>query len=66
MKVKWRVLGGSWKEDEWKEEPLDTIMRKLGLSPEEYVPSVNGKVVTTDYTPKEGDEITFVPVVSGG
>ena len=66
MKVRWRILGGEWKEDEWKEEPLEVIMRRLDLSPEEYIPSVNGKVVPHDYVPKEGDEVTFVPVVSGG
>ena len=66
MKVRWRILGGSWKEDEWREEPLEMIMRRLDLSPEGYVPSVNGKVVTPDYIPKKGDEITFIPVVSGG
>ncbi|NPA86645.1 MAG: MoaD/ThiS family protein [Candidatus Diapherotrites archaeon] len=66
MKVRWRILGGAWKEEDWEEAPLEKIMLKLGLSPEEYIPSVNGKVVTPDYIPKEGDEITFVPVVSGG
>ena len=65
MAVRWRILGEEWKETE-PGIPLEKLMYRLNLSPEEYVPSVNGKVVPLDYIPKDGDEITFIPVVSGG
>jgi sulfur carrier protein ThiS len=61
----WRILGSDWKEIE-PGRSIDELLREENLSPEEYVPSVNGKVVTTDYILKEGDELTLVPVVSGG
>ncbi len=62
--VRWRVLGGPWREEE--AATVKEIMEKHGLSFEEYVPTVNGKVATPDVELREGDEVTFVPVVSGG
>ncbi len=66
MKIRWRILGGNWKEVETGAKTMTEFMRELSISPEEYLPSVNGKLVTEDYKIKEGDEIQFVPVVSGG
>lgn len=54
---------------EWREDQATTIkeiMEKNGISEEEYVPTVNGKVTPPDTKLKEGDEVTFIPVVSGG
>ena len=66
MKIRWRILGGGWKEVETNVKTVGELMNELGLSPEEYLPSVSGKLVTDDYEIKEGAEIQFVPVVSGG
>ncbi len=66
MKIRWRILGGEWKEVETGAKTMKELMVELSLSPEEYLPSIGGKLVTEDYEIREGDEIQFVPVVSGG
>ncbi len=66
MRVRWRTLGGEWREVDTSAGTVLELMKELGLSPEEYIPSVGGKVVPPDYVLSEGDEVTFVPVVSGG
>lgn len=66
MKIRWKVLGGEWREIETGVKTVGELMSELQLSPEEYLPSINGKLVTEDETLEEGIEITFVPVVSGG
>jgi len=66
MKIRWRILGGEWKEIETDSRTIKELMDELGLSPEEYLPSVRGKLVTEDYEIKDENEIQFVPVVSGG
>lgn len=66
MRIRWRVLGGEWKETETDAKTVGEFMRQQGLSIEEYLPSINGKLITEDAEMREGMEITFVPVVSGG
>ena len=66
MRIRWRVLGGDWKEAETDAKTVGEFMQQQGLSIEEYLPSVNGKLITEDTEMTEGMEITFVPVVSGG
>jgi sulfur carrier protein ThiS len=66
MKIRWRILGGEWKEVETNAKTVKELMNELKLSYEEYLPSKGGKLVTPDDEIKENDEITFVPVVSGG
>jgi sulfur carrier protein ThiS len=62
--VRWRVMGGPWKEEEAR--TVKEIMERNGLSEEEYVPTIGGKVVTPDTEVGDQDEVTFIPVVSGG
>jgi len=66
MKVRWRVLGGEWQETDTEAKTVGELMASLGLSAEEYLPSIGGKLVTEDEELKEGTEVTFIPVVSGG
>ncbi|MDN5358880.1 MAG: ThiS family [Candidatus Diapherotrites archaeon] len=66
MKIRWRILGGEWREVETSAKTVGELMSELGISYEEYLPSRNGKLVTPDDEINESDEITFVPVVSGG
>jgi len=66
MRIRWRILGGEWKEAETSAKTVKELMAEMNLSPEEYLPSIKGKLVTDDHEIKEGDEIQFVPVVSGG
>ncbi len=66
MKIRWRILGGEWRETETGARTMGELMEELKLSPEEYLPSVSGKLVTEDHEIKDGEEIQFVPVVSGG
>ena len=42
------------------------VIHRLGLNPEEYVVLKGGKLVLEDDPVEEGDELTLVPVVSGG
>ncbi len=42
------------------------VMEKLGLLLDEYVPVLNGEVVTELDAVKEGDRLEFVRVWSGG
>ena len=66
MRIRWRVLGGEWHEVETNAKTVGEFMREQGLSIEEYLPSIGGKLVTEDEEIREGIELTFVPVVSGG
>ena len=60
------MLGGEWHLVDTRAETVGELMTSLKLSAEEYLPSVGGKLVTEDERLKEGAEITFIPVVSGG
>ncbi|NPA99730.1 MAG: MoaD/ThiS family protein [Crenarchaeota archaeon] len=42
------------------------VLERIGLSPEEYVVSRNGEVVSEDEQVSDGDTIILYPVVSGG
>ena len=66
VRVKWMIMGGDSGEVDTPSRTVGDLMKELGISSEEYVPSINGKVVTPDRELKDGDRIVFVPVVSGG
>ncbi len=66
MRIRWRVLGEEWQEVETNAKTVGEFMQEQGLSIEEYLPSIGGKLVTEDEEIREGIELTFVPVVSGG
>ncbi len=66
MKIRWRILGAGWNEAETQAKTVKELMEELKLSSEEYVATIGNRIVTEDHPIKEGDEITFVPVVSGG
>ena len=66
MKIRWRVLGAGWNEIETQAKTIKELMEELKLSSEEYVATIKNRIVTEDHGIEEGDEITFVPVVSGG
>ncbi len=66
MKIRWKILGTGWKEVETQAKTVKDLMEELQLSSEEYIATIDGKIVTEDHEIQEGDEITFVPVVSGG
>jgi sulfur carrier protein ThiS len=42
------------------------ILKELGLLSTEYVAVKNGRVVSEEEELSENDEVTLVPVVSGG
>mgnify|MGYP000002788134 FL=1 len=41
-------------------------LKKINIDPESVLISVNGKLVTDDYTLREGDVVKLVAVISGG
>ncbi len=41
-------------------------LRKINIDPESVLITVNGKLVTDDYTLREGDVVKLVAVISGG
>ena len=43
-----------------------SLFEKLKLNPEEYVITVNGKIVLEDEKLKDKDKVKLYPVVSGG
>lgn len=43
-----------------------SLMRKMGLGSDLYIPSIGGKAVPTDHPLKEGDDVLLIGVVSGG
>ena len=49
-----------------KGEKVEDVMKKLGLVIDEFVPIVNGEVVTELEELREGDTLEFVRVWSGG
>lgn len=42
------------------------LMKKLGLSSENYVISKNGEIVLEDEKLSDGDKVKLFPVISGG
>lgn len=59
-------------EHSGKTEPYDApatvgeLIKKLGLSPEEVLVSVNGELATEDTRLRDGDEVKIISVISGG
>ena len=49
-----------------KGEKVEDVMKKLGLIIDEFVPILNGEVVTELEELREGDTLEFVRVWSGG
>ena len=45
---------------------VGSLLNELDLNPDEYVVSVNGKIVLEDEKLKDGDKVKLYPVVSGG
>ena len=45
---------------------VSSLFEKLKLNPDEYVISVNGKIVLEDEKLKGKDKVKLYPVVSGG
>ncbi len=45
---------------------LGDVVKELGLRTVEYIPVVNGRVVTWEYMLRPGDRARLLPVVSGG
>ena len=67
MRVEVEVLGRGKRVLELEGEArLGDVAEILGLRRVEYVPWVNGRIVTWDYRVSDGDEIKFIPVISGG
>ncbi len=42
------------------------VLGELGLSPQEYIASLDGEVVPVDEPVKDGDAVVLVRIVSGG
>ena len=67
MKIQVEVLGRETKTvDIDRGNTLKDVAEKLGLRKNEYIPVVDGKVVTWDYRIDDEVKIRLVPVVSGG
>jgi len=47
-------------------ETLREVANRLGIKTVEYIPTVNGEVVTWDYKVSEEDKVKLIPVISGG
>ncbi len=61
-----KILGEGEREVEGGFRTVKELMEHLNLSEEEYLPTVNGKVVVPTKHLEEDEEIVFVPVISGG
>ena len=68
MKVVVKVVGREPKEVEVSGDRVKVkeLMHELGLLSEEYIVMRSGKVLTDEDDVFDGDELVFVPVVSGG
>ncbi len=60
------VVGRGISRDVPPGRSLGEAVKELGLRTVEYIPVVNGRVVTWDYVLRPGDEARLLPVVSGG
>ena len=49
-----------------KAKDVGSLLKELKLNPDEYVVSVNGKIVLEDEKLKDKDKVKLYPVVSGG
>lgn len=67
MKIEVEILGRERVSIEVDEGlSLKKIAEKLGIRKNEYIPVVNGRIVTWDYIVDEEVSLRLVPVVSGG
>lgn len=67
MKIEVEILGRWTKIIEVdKGSRLGDIADKIGIRKNEYIPVIDGRVVTWDYRIDEASKIRLVPVVSGG
>ena len=64
--VKVIVEGKERKVEIGEGKKVEEIMRELGLILDEYVPVLNGEVVTELEKVRPGDKLEFVRVWSGG
>lgn len=48
------------------ESSIIDLLEELNRNPESVVVKRNGKIVTEEEKVEEGDEVTIIPVVSGG
>lgn len=68
MSVRIRLVDGSkkWDVDICGEKTVREILSMIGLISEEYIVSLNGRIVSPDEKVRNGDELVLYPVVSGG
>jgi len=67
MKIQVEILGREMRElDIDRGATLKEIAEKMGIRKNEYIPVVNGRIVTWDYIVDGKVDIKLVPVVSGG
>lgn len=68
MSVRIRLVDGSkkWDVDICGEKTVREILSMIGLISEEYIVSLNGRIVSPNEKVRNGDELVLYPVVSGG
>ncbi len=68
MSVKVRIVDGTrkWDIDIGGEKTVREVLSMIGLISEEYIVSLNGKIVSPEEKVRDGDELVLYPVVSGG
>ncbi len=47
-------------------ETVESVVKRIGLNPSEYVAVLNGKVVPEDRVIEGASHLKLIPVVSGG
>jgi len=68
MSIRIRLVDGSkkWDVDISGEKTVREVLSMIGLISEEYIVSLNGRIVSPDEKVRSGDELVLYPVVSGG
>lgn len=68
MSIRIRLVDGSkkWDVDVSGEKTVREVLSMIGLISEEYIVSLNGRIVSPDEKVRSGDELVLYPVVSGG
>lgn len=68
MSIRIRLVDGSkkWDVDVSGEKTVREVLSMIGLISEEYIVSLNGRIVSPDEKVRNGDELVLYPVVSGG
>ncbi|HLH86257.1 MAG TPA: hypothetical protein VKU79_05280 [Thermoplasmataceae archaeon] len=49
-----------------RDEPVSSILRRLGLSENSFICLINGVPVTSDHVAHPEDDVTLLQVFSGG